>query len=91
MAHRKPDPITAGMRFGKWTAIAVAPDYRGCRAWTWRCECGQERVIVSARVVNGDTRSCGCVSRAAMDAVNRAGVHRSRAVRKAMMAPKVIR
>lgn len=55
-----PAPIDiTGQTFNRLTAIARVKG----RRWRFRCECGEEIVQDSAPVKNGNTKSCGCLSR----------------------------
>lgn len=46
--------------FGKLTVIE--PDYSKKRsAWLCKCECGNECIVLTSYLINGDTRSCGCL------------------------------
>lgn len=42
--------------------------------WRCRCECGNETVVRTAALRNGNTRSCGCLSVDKLIARNKAGV-----------------
>jgi hypothetical protein len=54
-----------GQRFGMLVVIAAAPSKNGRTAWTVQCDCGsQPKSVSSANLVNGGTRSCGCMSSA---------------------------
>lgn len=35
--------------------------------WRCRCDCGKEVVVITASLKNGNTRSCGCLSREAFN------------------------
>lgn len=57
-----------GKVFGRLTVISEAPtDGRKKSLWQCRCECGSEKVIIGQYLVNGDTRSCGCLLREFLD------------------------
>jgi hypothetical protein len=47
----------AGQKFNRWTAL----EYKGERKWLCRCECGNEREILSFNLKNGKSKSCGCL------------------------------
>lgn len=50
-----------GQRFGRLMAIRPIREHGRCR-WLCRCECGNETVVTnSAILINGHTRSCGCL------------------------------
>ena len=44
-----------GMKFGKWTVIEKVG-----KKWRCRCECGNENLINSTDLRNGNTTNCGC-------------------------------
>jgi hypothetical protein len=50
----------------------VGPSGSRVALWRCRCECGTETVVATARLRNGQTRSCGCLSREATAANGRA-------------------
>lgn len=50
-----------GQRFGRLLVIRRAPNRGRWTAWTCRCDCGVEKVVASTGLVQGSTRSCGCL------------------------------
>ena len=53
----------AGQRFGRLTVLEHVGTIRGRRAsWSCRCDCGAAVVVVSAELLRGKTRSCGCLA-----------------------------
>jgi hypothetical protein len=53
----------AGRRFGRLTVIAEAGrDKHGNILWKCRCECGSEKKLMGFTLVNGHTKSCGCLA-----------------------------
>ena len=52
-----------GMRFGKLTAIECVGKYKNTNAYAWRCkcDCGNEAVVIASSLLNGTTKSCGCL------------------------------
>jgi hypothetical protein len=53
-----------GDEFELVTVIAEAPNNRfGQRRWLCKCKCGTEKTILSYRLAQGLTRSCGCLQR----------------------------
>lgn len=59
----KPRNLT-GQRFGNLVAISRADnDPSGKTRWLCRCDCGEEKVILSTNLVRGLTRSCGCFNK----------------------------
>jgi hypothetical protein len=50
-----------GRRFERLTVIGEAePDKNGHARWNCRCDCGEEKTILSTHLVRGSIRSCGC-------------------------------
>lgn len=48
-------------RFGRLVAIKpVGTDKWGNYRWLCKCDCGNEKIIKSSKLVQGRTRSCGC-------------------------------
>lgn len=53
-----------GQKFGKLTVLErVESDKNGKARWLCQCECGNTKIIKSANLRNGDTKSCGCLQR----------------------------
>lgn len=50
-----------GKRFGRLVVFGVAETGGHQRLWGCRCDCGTEIAATSTRLINGDTRSCGCL------------------------------
>lgn len=57
----KPIDLT-GRTFGRLTALEHVGTHRKGRVWRCSCECGAYHDAVSGRLLNGWTRSCGCLS-----------------------------
>jgi hypothetical protein len=59
-------PIAPGQRYGRLVAVelhGVARYGRGTKAqWRFRCDCGNEKIIIAASVRRGLTKSCGCLN-----------------------------
>ena len=53
-----------GNRYGRLTVLrrydVHDPSQRGAY-WLCRCDCGTEVAVISTRLRNGNTRSCGCL------------------------------
>lgn len=49
-----------GKRFGKLVAIAFVPDDTRYSKYIFRCDCGNEKLILAQSVVRKFTTSCGC-------------------------------
>lgn len=50
-----------GQVHGRLTVIELAQREKGDVRWRCRCECGKETIVLSGRLGNGTTRSCGCL------------------------------
>ena len=53
-----------GQKFGRWTVLHVIDEDRtGSKAvrYMCRCECGTERPVQYSNLVNGTSKSCGCL------------------------------
>ena len=48
----------AGQRFGRLVAVRVAQSKP--RKWLCRCDCGNDTVVLTRDLRNGNTTSCGC-------------------------------
>lgn len=54
----------SGIKFGRHTAIKpMGKNKWGNYLWLCRCECGNEHVVASAKLIQGKSRSCGCLSK----------------------------
>lgn len=71
--------IKTGDVFGKLTVLSfvgVTPVYRK-HVWEASCSCGNVVIVKSQELLSGDTKSCGCLHRAATIARNKAAaIHR---------------
>jgi hypothetical protein len=72
----------ANQQFGMLTAIEpVDRDTTGKIRWRCRCECGGEAVVSMLNIVNGTTKSCGCLrKRPSKRRLNLAGVRFGRLI-----------
>lgn len=57
-----------GQKFGRWTVIERSiPRYnkKGGVEGMWRCvcDCGTQRIVLQASLINGKSKSCGCLNR----------------------------
>lgn len=61
-----------GQRFGRFLVLR-REGYDKHRIITWlvRCDCGTERIVDRRRLAAGNTRSCGCLRREMVGALNR--------------------
>lgn len=54
----------AGKRFGKILCIKdVGQSNNKNRIWLCKCDCGDEFTAIGSDIVNGHTKSCGCIQR----------------------------
>jgi len=68
----------AGIKFGRLLAICpVSKDRFGYWLWLCKCDCDKDVVKKGASLVNGTTRSCGCLHRELLAERNRYGRGRS--------------
>lgn len=52
----------SGQVFGRLTVLGPANRHRNGRTqWLCRCSCGTEKVFVGHNLLNGDSKSCGCL------------------------------
>lgn len=83
MADKSLAEILGGAtRFGRLTVLGEGPPYkwkrRSYRMVSCRCDCGRERVVSPAKLISGQTVSCGCFSADRASANNRThGLSRS--------------
>ncbi len=52
-----------GRRFGRLTAIRIWSMTNRRTYWLFRCDCGKEKPIRSSHVIQGRTKSCGCLNK----------------------------
>lgn len=51
-----------GQRYGRLTVISHAgKDSRGKHLWLCKCDCGNEKIVVSDNLSSGKSNSCGCL------------------------------
>lgn len=53
----------AGYRFGRLVAIGLEPSKPHNATWLCLCDCGEMTVVRSDNLLNGHTKSCGCLMR----------------------------
>lgn len=52
----------SGERFGKMVAVkCVGRDRHKNARWLCKCDCGRTKIVSSRSLVNGNTKSCGCL------------------------------
>lgn len=49
-----------GQRFGRLTVLSRAENVGKQTAWLCRCDCGNEKIVLSCNLKTGNTLSCGC-------------------------------
>jgi len=52
----------AGLVFGRLTVLYLDTAHKR-RSWVCTCVCGKRKVVAQRELVNGDTKSCGCIAR----------------------------
>jgi len=64
-----------GQRFGRLVVMSPAPPYKGKYAqWRCICDCGNEKITITASLKNGRTKSCGCLSREHMSELGKKNI-----------------
>jgi hypothetical protein len=60
--------ITPGEVYNRWTVLEEAPrNIHNYRCWWCRCVCGTVRSVVGRTLVDGSSKSCGCLQQNACD------------------------
>lgn len=50
-----------GQKFGRLTVICRGQNNKyGKATWLCQCECGVAKTVISSKLTNGETKSCGC-------------------------------
>ena len=52
-----------GQKFGRLTAIKFSHKIRNVHYWLFKCDCGNQKVILRCSVKANETTSCGCYLR----------------------------
>ena len=53
-----------GQKFGRLVVIKRAANTKNnCAHWLCKCDCGNEKVILSSSLIQGNTKSCGCLAK----------------------------
>lgn len=60
-----------GKRFGRLVATKKVGSKRNNALWLCKCDCGNEKEIISANLVNGVTHSCGCLQKELASQLNK--------------------
>jgi len=53
--------IESGKKIGRLTALGYSHNEGSAKYWTFKCDCGKIHVTRLTLVLNGHTRSCGCL------------------------------
>jgi len=62
MPRAKPAHDLAGHKFGRWTAISWSRQGKQLSFyWLCRCDCGQSGLVRPDQLLNGHSKSCGCL------------------------------
>ena len=48
-------------KFDRLLVIDTAPNKNGRTAWVCKCDCGNELIVTTHSLRNGNTKSCGCL------------------------------
>ena len=67
----KPRDDLTGKRFGRLTVISYERREGKCSAWRCKCECGKETLVARANLIEGRTRSCGCLREEKLNEIKR--------------------
>lgn len=52
-----------GQKFGRLTAVQYDCKANGFHLWKCHCDCGAERTVRESNLMNGNSRSCGCLQK----------------------------
>ena len=63
MSHSRKKLDLTGQRYGKLSVLAPAENSGKRTAWLCRCDCGEEKVVSTAKLRDGRRTSCGCGQR----------------------------
>jgi len=50
-----------GQKFGRWTVIKKVTSVKGHTKWLCLCECGEKKTVDRGNLLNGSSKSCGCL------------------------------
>lgn len=68
----RPRRDIAGQRFGRLVALDSESHRLGKRVYWWcRCDCGEVVAVERRKLLDGTTRSCGCLRREVVAERNR--------------------
>lgn len=60
-----------GLIFGRWQVLGYAYTKRRKTYWKCRCDCGNVRIVYSANLRGGKSKSCGCLHKEIAAEANR--------------------
>lgn len=64
-----------GQKFGRLTVLYELPERKnGKIQWRCRCDCGNEKDVLSTSLTSGHTQSCGCLQKEKMSAANKRNI-----------------
>ena len=55
------DDLT-GKRFSSWTVLSLLKESKNRYKYLCRCQCGKEKLVLTQNLINGRSKSCGCLS-----------------------------
>ena len=61
-----------GNKYGRWTVILFAEVRKGYPYWFCKCTCGKFKGVAESSLLNGISKSCGCIRNEATALRNRA-------------------
>lgn len=64
-----------GQKFGRLTVLYELPERKNGKVqWHCRCDCGNEKDIISTSLTSGHTQSCGCLQKDKTSAANKKNI-----------------
>ena len=51
-----------GKKFNKLTPLYRTFNYNNVTCWKCKCDCGKEVIVAASHLLNGNTKSCGCLN-----------------------------
>lgn len=64
-----------GQKFGRLTVLYELPERKnGKIQWRCRCDCGNEKDVLSTSLTSGHTQSCGCLQKEKTSAANKRNI-----------------
>ena len=61
MGRPRKNTTVPGVRYGKLTTRELYGYKKGQELWICDCDCGKETVVAVSNLINGHTKSCGCI------------------------------